>query len=218
MVMLKEVYETIMIKGQTGASFLGKPHRFLTLNGCYVEVETEWSSFVNPFEWGHHLEFVIGNHRIIKGPSNPNIFVTPENVPQFPDSIINDNKTIANDILKILSKTIPRQVHSAKQLISKEVLENIIEPLIYNTIKSSSKKDLTWDLPQEPDLTFSERDSVMLGEISPHHDHFDSKSSSETPPSYNQLNYNGNLIFNTIQFRFLNLFLNLNYIYRRKLT
>lgn len=32
----------------------------------------------------------------------------------------------------------------------------------------------------------------MLGEISPHHD-YDSKSSSETPPSYNQLNYNENI-------------------------
>lgn len=33
----------------------------------------------------------------------------------------------------------------------------------------------------------------MLGEISPHHDYYDSKSSSETPPSYNQLNYNANI-------------------------
>lgn len=33
----------------------------------------------------------------------------------------------------------------------------------------------------------------MLGEISPHHEYYDSKSSSETPPSYNQLNYNENI-------------------------
>lgn len=33
----------------------------------------------------------------------------------------------------------------------------------------------------------------MLGEISPHHDYCESKSSSETPPSYNQLNYNENI-------------------------
>lgn len=33
----------------------------------------------------------------------------------------------------------------------------------------------------------------MWGEISPHHDFCDSKSSSETPPSYNQLNYNENI-------------------------
>jgi len=38
-----------------------------------------------------------------------------------------------------------------------------------------------------------EHDSVMLGEISPHHEDYDSKSSTETPPSYNQLNYNENL-------------------------
>lgn len=43
------------------------------------------------------------------------------------------------------------------------------------------------------DLHFQERDSVMFGEISPHHDYYDSKSSSETPPSYNQLNYNENI-------------------------
>lgn len=42
-------------------------------------------------------------------------------------------------------------------------------------------------------MHFQERDSVMLGEISPHHDYCDSKSSSETPPSYNQLNYNENI-------------------------
>lgn len=53
--------------------------------------------------------------------------------------------------------------------------------------------DLKLDLPQEKELTPSERDSMMLGEISPHHDYYDSKSSSETPPTYNQLNYNENL-------------------------
>lgn len=33
----------------------------------------------------------------------------------------------------------------------------------------------------------------MLGEISPHHDYYDRESSSETPPSYNQLNYHENI-------------------------
>lgn len=33
----------------------------------------------------------------------------------------------------------------------------------------------------------------MLGEISPHHEYYDSKSSTETPPSYNQLNYDANI-------------------------
>lgn len=33
----------------------------------------------------------------------------------------------------------------------------------------------------------------MLGEISPHHDYYDRDSSSETPPSYNQMNYKENI-------------------------
>jgi len=49
-----------------------------------------------------------------------------------------------------------------------------------------SRADLKLELPHENELTVSERDSVMLGEISPHHDYYDSKSSTETPPSYNQ--------------------------------
>lgn len=56
-----------------------------------------------------------------------------------------------------------------------------------------SRTDLKLELPQENELTVSERDSVMLGEISPDHEFYDSKSSTETPPSYNQLNYNENL-------------------------
>lgn len=63
-----------------------------------------------------------------------------------------------------------------------------------------------------PRQSLSERNSVVLGEISPHHDaHLvaktpreevfgtgvntgdDSKSGSETPPSYTQLNYNDNI-------------------------
>ena len=38
-----------------------------------------------------------------------------------------------------------------------------------------------------------EHDSVMLGEISPHHEHLESRSSTETLPSYNELNYNDNI-------------------------
>lgn len=52
------------------------------------------------------------------------------------------------------------------------------------------QQNLKLDLPAE---TASERGSVMLGEISPHHDYYDSKSSLETPLTYNQLNYNENL-------------------------
>lgn len=41
-------------------------------------------------------------------------------------------------------------------------------------------------------LASHERDSVMLGEISPHHETY-SNPSTETPPSYSQLNYKENI-------------------------
>lgn len=63
---LKGVYETVMHKGQTaGVSFCSKEYRFLIQNGCYITMNTEWTSFVNP--WSRKLEFVIGHHRILKG-------------------------------------------------------------------------------------------------------------------------------------------------------
>lgn len=195
MSLLKEVYETIMVKGQTGATFCGKPYRFLAHNGCYITVETDWSSFVNP--WSHHLEFVIGHHRVLKGPTNPKVLAASlkDNHVQFPESIIDESKRIQDEILKMLTEPISRPSDTIKQQVSKrcKVLASSMETLMDEVTKSGTKGDLQLDLPQESDLTFSERDSVMLGEISPHHDYFDSKSSSETPPSYKQLNYNENL-------------------------
>lgn len=196
MKLLKEVYETIMVKGQTaGASFCGKPYRFLTHNGTYLTIETEWSIFVNP--WSHHLEFVIGYHHVKKGPSNPNVLAPSADMQsQFSVQVLNESKIIREEILKLLSEPIMRPNDTVKQQVSKrcQALASFMETLMDEVTKSGSRADLKLDLPQEADLTFSERDSVMLiGEISPHHDYFDSKSSSETPPSYNQLNYNENL-------------------------
>jgi period circadian protein 2 len=190
MPLLKEVYETILVKSQTGASFCGKPYRFLTYNGCYVTVETEWSSFINP--WSHHLEFVIGYHRVLKGPTMANVLAarSPENCEVFSEDLLKQSRSIQDEILKMLTKPIARPSDTVKQQISKRcrVLESFMEPIVHEAFKANNKKDLTLELPQEVDLMFSERDSVMLGEISPHHDYFDSKSSSETPPSYNQVN------------------------------
>ena len=63
---LKVVYETVLKNGKTaGYSFCSKPYRFLVQNKCFITLETEWSSFVNP--WSRQLEFVIGHHRVLKG-------------------------------------------------------------------------------------------------------------------------------------------------------
>uniref|UniRef100_A0A1B0GP58 Period circadian protein n=1 Tax=Phlebotomus papatasi TaxID=29031 RepID=A0A1B0GP58_PHLPP len=187
---LKEVYETVMRVGKTaGASFCSKPYRFLVHNGCYITLETEWTSFVNP--WSRQLEFVIGHHRVLRGPSNPQVFSAGLVTQQFPEDILNDAKMNQEKILCLLTEPVSKDMDTVKQQVSKRCLA--LASFMETLMDEVTRPDLKLELPQETELTISERDSVMLGEISPHHDYYDSKSSSETPPSYNQLNYNENL-------------------------
>ncbi|XP_037914579.1 period circadian protein isoform X3 [Hermetia illucens] len=191
---LKTIYKTVMKNGQTAdASFCSKPYRFLAHNGCYITLETEWTSFVNP--WSRKLEFVIGHHRVFQGPAKCDVFESPSSTEKPPlcTEDVDDSRTqtLREEILQLLSETVSRTSDTAKQEVSKrcQALASFMETLMDEV----TRKDLKLDLPQESELTISERDSVMLGEISPHHEYYDSKSSTGTPPSYNQLNYNENL-------------------------
>lgn len=193
MPILKKIYETVMVKGQTaGALFVSQPYRFLVNNGCYIVLKTEWTSFVNP--WSRELEFVIGNHMIQEGPSNPDVFASKfhcKDPHPFPDELLKEAKAIEEQILRLLREPVAKPSDMVKQEVSKrcKALASFMETLMDEV----TQPELKLNVLNESDFTFSERDSVMLGEISPHHDYFDSKSSSETPPSYNQLNYNDNL-------------------------
>nr|BAL72156.1 PERIOD, isoform 2 [Apteronemobius asahinai] len=185
---LKEVYEGV-VKAQ-GQTYRSKPYRFRAQNGGYVLMDTEWSAFINP--WSRQLEFVIGQHRVLKGPSNPDVFSSQneeENV-QISEEVLKESKVIQQEIENLLKETVQRTTEVAKQQASQRCKDLAI--FMESLMEEVSKPELKVDLPTE-DHSFSERDSVMLGEISPHHDYYDSKSSSETPPSYNQLNYNENI-------------------------
>ncbi|EDW00102.1 period circadian protein isoform X2 [Drosophila grimshawi] len=188
---IKETYEIVMKKGQTaGVSFCSKPYRFLIQNGCYILLETEWTSFVNP--WSRRLEFVVGHHRVFQGPKEVNVFEAAPTVKlKIPDEMQTRNNRIKDDIVKLLAETVSRPSDTVKQEVSRrcQALASFMETLMDEVTRA----DLKLELPHENELTVSERDSVMLGEISPHHDYYDSKSSTETPPSYNQLNYKENL-------------------------
>lgn len=70
---LKKVYDSVI--GRQGKSIRSKPYNFRAFNGCYVLLETDWTCFVNP--WTKKLEFVAGHHRVLKGPSNPDVFASP---------------------------------------------------------------------------------------------------------------------------------------------
>ncbi|XP_043260117.1 period circadian protein isoform X2 [Colletes gigas] len=197
---IKDIYETV-IKLE-GVSFKSKPYRFGVQNGGYVVLETEWSSFINP--WTKKLEFVVGQHRVLKGPANPDIFRVPRatevgQLDNISEEVLKEAKIIQGEIRTLLSENIKRKSDITEHDVSKRCkdLASFMENLLQETRASGLGKDVL----AADDKSFSgsrnpllqEHDSVMLGEISPHHEYYDSKSSTETPPSYNQLNYNENI-------------------------
>ncbi|XP_039279633.1 period circadian protein isoform X4 [Nilaparvata lugens] len=185
---LKEVYKNVL-KDKSQPYRGGKPYRFRTQNGTYALVETDWCGFVNP--WTKKLEFIIGQHRIVKGPPQPDVTkVVEQDCSSMSEEVVKQSNEIREEIVKILNDT-ETSTDEAKMKISKcgkEIITYMEK--FFDEEKTSQCKSL----PLSFFLSFSQdRDSVMLGEISPHHEYCDSKSSSETPPSYNQLNYNDNI-------------------------
>ncbi|CAH0716461.1 unnamed protein product, partial [Brenthis ino] len=185
---LCQVYETIVKEGVVPRS---KPYRMLAQNGNYLKLETEWSSFVNP--WSKKLVFVIAKHYIIEGPANPDVFQSPES--EIDLNMTEEEKSKAEElrqnIIKVMNEALTKPAEAAKQQMSKrcQELASFMETLMQEAPKED---EFRLDI-QEADHSCFERDSVMLGGISPHHDCNESKSSTETPISYNQLNYNDNL-------------------------
>ncbi|XP_043804127.1 period circadian protein isoform X3 [Apis laboriosa] len=197
---IKDIYETV-IKLE-GASFRSKPYRFGIQNGDYVVLETEWSSFINP--WTKKLEFVVGQHRILKGPANPDIFrvscaTEHSQLTNISEEVLKEAKIIQEEIRTLLDENIQRKSDITELDVSKRCkdLASFMENLLQETKTPGFGKDVlatderSFSGSRNPLL--QEHDSVMLGEISPHHEYYDSKSSTETPPSYNQLNYNENI-------------------------
>ncbi|XP_045784811.1 period circadian protein isoform X2 [Maniola jurtina] len=186
---LRQVYETIVKEGGEQRS---KPYRMMAQNGDYLKLETEWTSFINP--WSRKLEFVIGKHFIIEGPTNPDVFQTPEPDKFFKKYTEEETKAqaIRENMIRIMNEVLTKPAEAAKQQMSKRCqdLASFMESLIEEAPKPEEELRL---VIQDADHSCYERDSVMLGGISPHHDYNDSHTSSETTLSYNQLNYNENL-------------------------
>ncbi|XP_046977259.1 period circadian protein isoform X7 [Vanessa cardui] len=188
---LRQVYEAIVKEGVVERS---KPYRMLTQNGDYLKLETEWSSFINP--WSRKLEFVTGKHFIIEGPRNPDVFQTldTERIEKIPDEEQKKAQLLRQNITRVMNEVLTKPAEAAKQQMGKRCqdLASFMESLLEDTPNNNNDTELKLEI-QDPDNSFYERDSVMLGGMSPHHDYNDSKSSTETPISYNQLNYNETL-------------------------
>ncbi len=195
---LKEVYESIMTDQSKPIRL--RPYRFKVRNGCYVLIETDWSCFVNP--WSKKLEFVIGQHTILKGPSNVDVFTTmsAEDDEQHravtsastaaeagDDNSKNKCKVAQDEIRMMLKETVSR---------SQSALGVTGDPLrVTSTRRRKKLASFMGTLLEE--MTRAETTKApstsghtsVLGNISPHHE----DTGSESPPSYNTLNYNDNL-------------------------
>ncbi|XP_072931109.1 period circadian protein-like isoform X2 [Epargyreus clarus] len=186
---LQRVYEVIVREGGLARS---NSFRMMTQNGDFIKLETEWSSFINP--WSRKLEFVIGKHHVLEGPTNPDVFRTPEcdAYCKFNDEEKVKAQCTRDAIIRIMNEVLTKPAEAAKQQMSKRCQD--VAAFMETLMEEAPKNDEDLGLEiQEADHSYYERDSVMLGGISPHHDYNDSKSSTETPISYNQLNYNDTL-------------------------
>ncbi|XP_060519098.1 period circadian protein isoform X2 [Cylas formicarius] len=183
---LRGVYKSVIKTCQiNGSIFRSKPYRFLVQNGCFATIETEWSTIVNP--WSRRLEIVLSLNRVVKGPLNPDVFdaIEVNELRHIPERTIREGKLLREEILQMLKDEVIRPLEGSVFMRCKAVsnaMGSLMDEVTANSLRLASPKDL--------DSSISERDFVMLGEISPHHDW---ESSSETPPSYNQLNYNENI-------------------------
>ncbi|XP_022125128.2 period circadian protein isoform X2 [Pieris rapae] len=189
---LRQVYETIV---KEGGVLRSKPYRMMTQNGDYVKLQTAWSSFINP--WSRKLEFVIGKHMLIEGPTNPDVFQCTEKSMKLTEEEKKIAQTMRESIIRIMNKILTKPAEAAKQQMSKRCqdLASFMESLMEEAPKND--EDISVDI-KEPDIAYydfsvQEHDSVMLGGISPHRDYQESKSSNETQISYNQLNYSDTL-------------------------
>lgn len=130
-----------------GASFRSKPYRFGVQNGGYVVLETEWSSFVNP--WTKKLEFVVGQHRVLKGPANPDIFRVPNasetgHLANISEEVLKEAKIIQEEIRTLLDENIQRKSDITGLDVSKRCkdLASFMENLLQETRTPGLGKDV----------------------------------------------------------------------------
>lgn len=104
-----------------GASFRSKPYRFGVQNGGYVVLDTEWSSFINP--WTKKLEFIVGQHRVLKGPGNPDIFRLPHSteygqLANISEEVLKEAKIIEEEIRTLLDEVrLSSKIHAESNVV-----------------------------------------------------------------------------------------------------
>ncbi|CAG5103465.1 Similar to per: Period circadian protein (Periplaneta americana), partial [Cotesia congregata] len=144
MPIIKEIYKTII--RNSGAAFKSKPYRFIIKNGEYVLLETEWSAFINP--WTKKIDFIVGQHRVVRGPVNINIFddsyrqlsgsMTNIITDKFTEEVLIKSKIIEGEICALLAEKIQTSSTTNYDLtIKSKDIASIIENITNDHIKLS---------------------------------------------------------------------------------
>ncbi|XP_065578829.1 period circadian protein-like isoform X2 [Artemia franciscana] len=190
---LRDTYSAVIKR--RGQPIRSMPYQFKAQNGCYVLLETDWSCFVNP--WSKKLEFVVGNHKVVKGPSNPDVFASPSSEETDPVLLSDDARKIVSDITNMLggAASSPKRPEPGPAVTSDHLsyrhkrreLAILMGSLLDEVTRVQMAASPRSNSPGSPlcDL------SAVIGDISPHRGA--SPESSDTPMSYGQLNYNENI-------------------------
>ncbi|XP_078614783.1 period circadian protein homolog 2-like isoform X1 [Branchiostoma floridae x Branchiostoma japonicum] len=110
------VHEKV-VKTPMGQTFNEGPVRLLVRNGNEVTIETSWSSFINP--WTRKIDFVIGQHRVTRGPQEIDVFRNPIKAWIGHPSIRKDIAAMEQAICKLLLQTtIPQLAAPDHHLVS----------------------------------------------------------------------------------------------------
>lgn len=186
---LRNVYETLTEQSSISMDTIsGKPYRFLIKNGCYITIETKWRRTFNP--WTREVEFIIGAHCILKGPKHCNIFTEAGKYAcNYSDETMKNAERIQNEITRILAQPIPLPPVNKKLLLSKQSLE--LTKYMEKFRNEVKKKE--HHLVVEGNLSHSERPIMGASSLRHNSRYDDSENSSETPPTYQMLNYQENM-------------------------
>ncbi|XP_071541307.1 uncharacterized protein per isoform X1 [Panulirus ornatus] len=210
--LLKSVYEEVV--REQGKPHRSKPYRFRTFNGSYVTLQTEWLCFVNP--WTKRVDSIIGQHRVLKGPSDIAIFLDPADkvVPPFSEEVLKEAQKVQNEIIELLAEPVAIYKDPSKepQEMRRRTLAHMMSSIVDQldsmeknengpAVRTASQQKMRSHHPVNVLLgpthpnsfpTNQDQGSVVMGEISPHQDDrcYESNPSTSTPSSYSKLNYN----------------------------
>ncbi|RWS16565.1 period circadian protein-like protein [Dinothrombium tinctorium] len=173
---LREVYETLT--SESSLSFCSNRHSFKAFNGDYVMLETDWSSYINPYS--KKIEFVVGEHRVLRGPSNPDVFketqLTCDKGGRHSQDVSEEITRFQEEIKLLLREPIKKKNCMTEQDMKRKrklakFVSNIIDG-IGNGVESFES-----GTPIELQCSCSDLDSPVVGELSSYKRSFELKVS-----------------------------------------